>query len=299
MNLAQRYVDQLGHSERVERIFRAAAEFWSLVFPTECVVCGVVDSSLCARCFSDVRRSTVRPFRAEAAAESLPAGRDQNDIAAGVCTPAFVPLPVMAAAQYKSDVARLILAYKNHGHTDVGLPLRAALAGALHAGMADLTPGRPCLLIPVPGKGRSFRRRGYDPLGLLLSGMQARGELPAGCVVRKLVVYRPLLLPASSLGWGSGARAQKGLGARKRRANVLHSMTVPRRSRQAARDSVCLVVDDVLTTGATIAEVTRALRAAGAHVAGAVVIAATGAPGGGHGAGARAIVEPSRLHAES
>lgn len=294
MDLAQRYLDKLRQGERAERILHAAADFWSLVFPTECVVCGVADRSLCARCFAEVRRCTVRPFRAEAAAESLPGSLHQHEITAGACPPAFVPLPVMAAARYRTDVARLILAYKNHGHTDVRLPLRAALGGALHAGVAEFTGGHPCLLIPVPGKGRSFRRRGYDPLGLLLAGMQARGELPAGCEVRKLVVHPPRLLLASSLGWGSGARAQKGLGARRRKANVLHSMAVPRGRRQEAKDSVCLVVDDVLTTGATVAEVTRALRAADAHVAGAVVIAATGAPGrGAHGSEARPAIAGS------
>jgi predicted amidophosphoribosyltransferase len=62
---------------------------------------------------------------------------------------------------------------------------------------------------------------------------------------------------------------------------VAGTLAVRRRYRGRLEGVLCLVVDDVLTTGATVAEVVRVLRAEGAVVAGAVVIAATPPPRGG------------------
>ncbi|QHK22224.1 hypothetical protein GU243_07655 [Pseudarthrobacter psychrotolerans] len=55
-------------------------------------------------------------------------------------------------------------------------------------------------------------------------------------------------------------------------------MKVPGRQRARVAGRRCIIVDDVLTTGATLAEAARALHLSGAVVMGAVVLAATRPP---------------------
>jgi predicted amidophosphoribosyltransferase len=55
-------------------------------------------------------------------------------------------------------------------------------------------------------------------------------------------------------------------------------MELPARRRNALAGRDCIIVDDVLTTGATIGEVHRVLVLHGARVLGAVVVAATSSP---------------------
>ncbi|WP_247826599.1 ComF family protein [Arthrobacter antioxidans] len=289
------------------RIADALTAFAALVLPSSCVLCGRWDTSLCRACSAAFRRATSRPFRAEAGAESLPdvalgpdgrAGRDDDG------THAYGPLPVVAAGRYGRAVSGVLLAYKNHGHVDLAAPVEAALAGALHEAVAQLRRGRAdpaavhqVLLVPVPGRASSRRRRGYDPLMLLLSRLDRRGDLPAGA---RLAAGARQVAPVSRLagtlvrtGIGGVVRGglaalsgpdggQKALGRRRRRVNVLQSMREPRDARALLADRDCIIVDDVLTTGATIGEVHRVLRNCGARVLGAVVVAATSSPTGGH-----------------
>ena len=257
----------------------ALREFWSLIFPTECVVCERADSSLCADCAATLRRATVRPFRAEQGAEGLPETENPATMTAATGADGFTPLPVVAAGPYAKAVSAALLAFKNHGHTDIARWLQAALAGALHEARWTLCPdSAEVLLVPVPARGSSIRRRGYDPLTLLLGGLVRRSELPAGTTIAAAVRlgYRPAPLSAMV----SGGLSQKALGRQGRRRNVRGSMEATPGTREVKEGRPCLIVDDVLTTGATIAETARVLRAAGAVVAGAVVVAATPAPRG-------------------
>lgn len=265
----------------VRRVGAAASDFWSLLLPLECAICRVPGTALCGGCGARARSLTVSPFRAESGALSLPPaqGSDPGD--------PWVALPVVAAGRYRAELADLILAYKAHHRTDVRRPLQAALAGALHAAVKELRDqgiGEQILLVPVPSKAAALRRRGYDPLLLLLDGLARRGELPAGTSGSRLVRCRPV---GSRDSVGTAVRHllagapvqqhQKGLGRAGRRTNVLNTLAL-RRGTGLLPGRFCLVVDDVLTTGATVAEMTRVLREGGATVVGAVVVAATDPP---------------------
>jgi predicted amidophosphoribosyltransferase len=322
----------------------ALAAFGALALPSACVVCGRWDTSLCSRCSGAFRRATARPFRAEDAAESLPdvelappARRkpaDRPPVRDGGTTPMagrgrdarpddgppYRPLPVVSAGRYGREVSAVMLAYKNHGHVDLTVPLAAALAGSLHqalsGGAIGAVPGRPVLLVPVPSRAAARRRRGYDPLMLLLTQLDRGGKLPAGArlapwlgqvhpVVRVAVALRDgrsavvgrTALGALTAGMFGG---QKGADRRRRRTNVLYSMALRGHRVKDVAGRTCIIVDDVLTTGATIGEAHRALSSAGAVVLGAVVVAATRSPSG-YGvergpAGAAAPRPPSAEH---
>ncbi|MBD8044191.1 ComF family protein [Arthrobacter sp. Sa2BUA2] len=253
-----------------ELLLQAGRELRAVLLPVACVVCGLPDEPLCPPCAGNLRHSTLHPFNAAAEAELLPPRSADADPGGD-----FEPLPVTAAGYYRSGLARVLLACKNHGSTGLKVVLASALARALHA-HPDTGSG-PLVLVPVPGSAGARRRRGYDPLRLILQAADHRGLLPRGIRIGYLLGYRrlPLAMRWAARGPG-GPGGQKALGARARRKNVHGTMSAG--GPGSLHGVRVLVADDVLTTGATIAEAVRALRAAGAEVAGAVVIAAARAP---------------------
>ena len=263
----------------IRSLGRACADLLGVLLPAACVVCGAPDSSLCPRCLRLLRRSGLHPYYAQNAADLLPRAEAAGHSGSGTVleSPA---LPVLAAGRYAGSLARVLLAYKNHGHTDLGGALRPVLAGVLHKAVNG-KHGSALILVPVPGTAAALRRRGYNPLGMLLGTLRARSLLPAGTSVEPLLRLSPaprglLRISARAGTFFAKASSQKGLGRKGRRRNVHGTMTAG--APGALAGVRCFIVDDVLTTGATIAEATRALRAAGARVEGAVVIAATTAP---------------------
>ncbi|MFI7496492.1 ComF family protein [Kocuria sp. M4R2S49] len=230
------------------RVLDRLAEAAEVLLPVECAVCRAPGSALCRACRLLLRRSCARPFEASSAAPLL--------------DPA---LPVVAAGRYAHGLATCLLALKNTGRTDLVPVLAACLATALHSAAPDWPPG-PVLLVPVPTSPAALRRRWFDPVRVLLDDCARRGVLPAGAVVSRGLRHRAsgTLLPGP---------AQKRLGTAGRRARPSGSMRCA-----AAPGARCVVVDDVLTTGATVAEAARALRAGGAEVVGAVVLAAVRPP---------------------
>jgi predicted amidophosphoribosyltransferase len=166
------------------------------------------------------------------------------------CPPGLPPL--RAAAPYLGAVRAVLLAHKEQGRQLLARPLGVALAGAV----AALPPPPRVILVPVPSSAAAVRVRGHDH-ALRLARAAAR-RLPGA-------VARPLLVPAREVA------DQAGLGAADRAANLAGALT----ARRDLTGLPVVVVDDVVTTGATLTEAARALRRAGAQVHGAAVVAAT------------------------
>jgi predicted amidophosphoribosyltransferase len=270
--------DYAGRLARVAgRAATAAGELLALVVPVECVCCGAEDRTLCAACAHRVRLLTHRPFRAEGRAPAL------------VDMDGSVLLPVVAAGVYRGELAQALLSFKRHGQRQLAMELAKALTRAVTAAAG---PAEAVLLVPVPSSGTAFRRRGFSPVHLLLARARRSPALEGAAVADVLRKVRPAPVvspnhpptapgrPRTTASWPGGwPGGQKGLGRAARARRVRGSMRIKGGTRPAAlAGRACIVVDDVLTTGATLAEAARALRAAGGVVRGAVVLAATRPP---------------------
>lgn len=236
-----------------DEVTGAVADLLALAVPVDCVCCGAEDRALCNACERHIRRLTKEPFRAESGAPAL------MDIRGPVL------LPVVAAAVYREELAQALLSFKRHGQHQLKNTLGRALAGALRAAVGD---GQATLLVPVPTSSAAYVSRGFSPVHLLLAA--ASRQLPSVGMVNVLVKTGKagLRLPGGQKGLDRGARAKR----------VRGSMEVRRRDRARVAGQRCIIIDDVLTTGATLAEAARALHHAGALVTGAVVLAATRPP---------------------
>ncbi len=249
-----------------------------LVLPTECEGCGRPRRVLCAQCraaLSGAAPGRVRP----------------------VPEPPGLPV-VHAAARYADEVRAVLLAHKERGALALAAPLGAALAGAVREGLRGewetggagsgpgvgesavsrvsggrgavsrvsggqgVVPGPvggagPVLLVPVPSGRGAVRARGHDPVRRI--ALAAAGELRrAGTPARVVAVLRQRRAVAD----------QSGLNSRQRLDNLAGALAVAAGGARLLRAGPVVLVDDLMTTGASLAEAARAVRAATAGEAG-------------------------------
>jgi predicted amidophosphoribosyltransferase len=160
---------------------------------------------------------------------------------------------VVASGAYAEGLRAAVLAYKERNNRGLVEPLGGLLARAVDG--LDLQRGT-FVLVPVPSSRGAARARGGDHVTRLAASASTGLGVP---VVRALRLARSV---RDSAGLDQVDRARNLAGA---------MLAIPHRPEHR----VAVLVDDVVTSGATVREATRALLAAGWPVIGAAVVAAT------------------------
>ncbi len=242
------------------RIRSVASALADLAFPRRCASCEISmlpelpGRYLCWDCRGRVEYHSVRTFcdrcgRSFEGAMTLPftcsACRDHP--------PAFDA--ARSAAHFRDPVRGLLLDFKYHGATwlcdDLTDLLEACVANHFTARETEL-------VCPVPLHPRRKRERGYNQAELLAKSLARRLEVPCFSDALRRVRY---------------TGTQTKLDAAQRRSNAAGAFAVSPLIAPWLSDRSVLLVDDVMTTGATVSDAARALRQAGVRRVQVVTVA--------------------------
>lgn len=158
---------------------------------------------------------------------------------------------VHAAGAYTDAVRAVLLAHKERGALGLSRPLGRALAGAVRASARPHAAAHGALLlVPVPSARRAVRARGHDPARRI--ALAAAAELRrTGCPAQVLPLLRQHRPVAD----------QAGLTARERLVNLSGALRLREGAARLLKGGTAVLVDDVMTTGASLVEAARALSA--------------------------------------
>lgn len=212
---------------------RQTAPVLDLVLPLECGGCGAPATRWCPAC-----------------AAALQVRVDEPQIISPRTDPG---VPVFSLGRYAGPRRRAIVALKEHRRGDLVAPLARAVALGIHQllnwGVLEL----PLAVVPAPTRWSAARRRGGDPVTRIAVAATA------AC---------PDLTVASALRMAGHVRDSVGLTSSARQHNIAGQVRLAR-----AVTGEVLLVDDVITTGATARESVRALDSGGARVAAVLAVA--------------------------
>jgi predicted amidophosphoribosyltransferase len=204
-----------------------------LMLPLQCGGCGAPSTRWCAACASALQVRTDQPH---------------------VITPRLDPgVPVFSLGRYAGARREAIVAVKEHGRADLVAPLAAALRTGLVRLLTWGAVDAPVTVVPAPTRRWAARRRGGDPVTRMARAASA--QLPGVTVTSAL---RTRAFVVDSVGLSSADRERNIAG----RVKVLRAVA-----------GAVVLVDDIVTTGATACESVRVLHAGGARVAAVLAIA--------------------------
>lgn len=211
---------------------RRLPDMLDLILPLECGGCGAPSTRWCSSCAAQLR-----------------VGDDEPHLFTARTDPG---VPVFALGRHAGVRRRVIVAAKEKGRTDLIGPLATALSAGLQHLLTWGIIGTPVTVVPAPTRRAAARRRGGDPVSRMATSAVA--DLPGVRVVPALRL-RPWVRDSVGL---SGAARQRNIAGRVRLVRPVIGEVV--------------LVDDIVTTGATAAESVRMLMRAGAEVSAVLAI---------------------------
>lgn len=216
-----------------------------ILWPPRCALCRTaVDAahSVCAECFATLHFVTTPQCRCCGLPFShAPAG----DLLCGACAATPPPYDCARAALLYDDASRPLITQLKYGdQPQLALLLARWMRLAGHTALEGAE-----VIIPVPLHWRRMLARRYNQSLMLARDLATLTQLP---VQPTWLVRRKATTP------------QVGLSRAQRRRNVAKAFVVPELYRSTVRGKRLLLVDDVMTSGATLEACTHALREAGA-----------------------------------
>lgn len=246
-------------------VHEVALDLLSIVWPCACVVCERPDRTLCRECRARLVAPSNRPLRVTTAGG----------------------LQVCTAGPYADALRAVLVGFKHQDLTRLVKPLGMRLCIPLSDALRRAPRGTPPLIVTAPSRPERVRERGYRPVDWMVR--EALGEhrrrarrarraprsepsIPAPGTPAPGTASPIHIVGALSARWGR--TGQVGLSADERRRNAA-LVRVPLRMRGRLRGRNVILVDDIVTTGATLEGCVDALAAAGARVVGLVTLCAT------------------------
>ncbi|MDX2290506.1 MAG: ComF family protein [Hyphomicrobiaceae bacterium] len=230
-----------------------------LLMPPVCLSCHLpmgTPDSLCPACWSQV--DFIGHPVCDRLGLPMPYATGEVMISAAAAAQPPIYARARAVAAYDGTMARLIKGFKFSDRLEARRLLGTLL---MQAGRELLEDAR--VIVPVPlARGRLFHRR-FNQSAILAKEVARRSQKP----------FAPLALTRVR-----PTRRQVGLSARQREANVAKAFAVPVPRRAIVSGQRVLLVDDVITTGATANAAARALLEAGATAVDVLALALVTAP---------------------
>lgn len=230
------------------------------LYPRKCALCGAAADEG-PGCGAHGLPDEPPGARCEKCCAELPPGLGESGRCASCRreAPGYARLIALADYRTQPSIRDWILAFKHGGRSDLADPLGEALAERWRRAVPE-REREGALLVPVPLHPWRRIERGYDQARLLAAAIGAHARVP---VARALARSRPTAVQGSA---GAVSRAANVHGA------FQASLWPPRVARRIA-GSAAWLVDDVVTSGATLRECARVLRRLGAVEVSALALA--------------------------
>ncbi len=226
------------------------SSFIDALFGTRCVLCRRLGPTCCNQCWVDLS------FDPRRVARPAPDGSTLQGV---------------AAIDFGPRVGALVHAFKESGLSVLAERFASAMAPLMFDFCAEMgiSGQGTCFLVPVPSRVSSIQTRGFSPAaeiaGALTNLLEPRWgrrkfETPVRFAIARQWVWR-----------AKESADQAGLDLRDRKQNLVDTMSAS----SSASNKRIILVDDIVTTGASLFETARALRSVGAEIVGFITFAET------------------------